>query len=377
MPKKAKWNKIFPYIVAFSIIIILLTIFIGSGYLIVEISSESTSPESSPSTEPLLTSEPSPLPKSPSQEESPSPQLSPSSEASPSPEPSLSTEPPTEQPTEQPNAEPTPELHNCVWMLPYRLLPWRGHYAKGLGNELDDPQFIIDRLDGLNIDCVMVHGGNWTSDGTIKYDSGTTFEMWTDFINAMKAWNTNIKVLVWVLGYGNADLSNSSIRDEMYDSARELLGAVPFDGWNEDYEGWKGDVSDAITFYQGMARTVKNIGKIATIAAEVEWGGYGIEDYVNLTTFDYIMPMFYGYVSSLDAEYYWNKILTKSPAPVIMGLAVLLKQNGGTPLAQQLTWIDTQSHPNLAGFSLWAYDYMSNEDFEAWKNWKTKNSILS
>jgi hypothetical protein len=336
MAKETKLTKIVQYIVASSITIVLLTSLIGSVIFNPGIPLESSSPE-----------------------------------------PSVSTEPPTEQPTEQPNAEPTPELHNCVWMLPYRLLPWRGHYAKGLGNELDDPQFIIDRLDGLNIDCVMVHGGNWTSDGTIKYDSGTTFKMWTDFINAMKAWNTNIKVLVWVLGYGNADLSNSSIRDEMYDSARELLGAVPFDGWNEDYEGWKGDVSDAITFYQGMARTVKNIGKIATIAAEVEWGGYGIEDYVNLTTFDYIMPMFYGYVSSLDAEYYWNKILTKSPAPVIMGLAVLLKQNGGTPLAQQLTWIDTQSHPNLAGFSLWAYDYMSNEDFEAWKNWKTKNSILS
>jgi hypothetical protein len=161
----------------------------------------------------------------------------------------------------------------------------------------------------------------------------------------------------------------------MYDSARELLSYVSFDGWNEDYEGWEGDVSYAIAFYQGMASSIKSMGKIATIAAEVEWGGYCIEDYAYFTNYDYIFPMFYRRVSSSAAEYFWNKILTESPVPVIMGLAVLMKQNGGIPLAQQLAWIDTQSHSNLAGFSLWAYDYMSDEDFEAWQNWETKDTI--
>jgi len=273
------------------------------------------------------------------------------------------------------NARARAKLQNCVWMLPYELLPWSGHYSGGLGNELDNPQYMIDRLDGLNIDCVIVRGGTWKSDGTISYDSGTTFVMWTNFINAMKAWNPNIKVLVWVLGYNSADLSNPTIRETMYSSARQLLSAVPFDGWNEDYEGWRGETSHAITFYQGIASAVKSMGKMATIATEVEWGGYHIEDYASLTNFDYIMPMFYAHVSLSNAKYYWDEILAHSPVPVIMGLAVLLKQNGGTPLAQQLTWIDTQFHTNLAGFSLWAYDYMSYEDFDAWKNWKTKDTI--
>jgi hypothetical protein len=260
-------------------------------------------------------------------------------------------------------------------MVPYRLHPWSGHYPGGLGNELDNPQYMIDRLEGLNIDCVMVHGGNWKSDGTIAYDFGTSFEMWTNFINAMKDWNPDVKVLVWVLGYGNADLSDVRIRNTMYDSARELLSSVPFDGWNEDYEGWDGDVADAMAFYQGMASTVKGMGKIATIATEVEWGGYHIEDYAYLTNFDYIMPMFYAKVSFSNAEYYWDKILDCSPVPVVMGLAVLLKQSGDIPLDQQLEWIDTQSDSNLAGFALWAYDYMSYEDLEAWENWETKNTI--
>jgi hypothetical protein len=273
------------------------------------------------------------------------------------------------------NAREPAKLQNCVWMLPYELLPWSGHYSGGLGNELDNPQYMIDRLDGLSIDCVIVRGGTWKSDGTISYDPGTTFVMWKNFIDAMKTWNPNIKVLVWVFSWDSADLSNPSIRDTMYNSAKQLLSAVPFDGWNEDYEGWSGETSHAITFYQGIASAVKSMGKIATIATEVEWGGYHIEDYASLTNFDYIMPMFYAHVNLSNAKYYWDKILAHSPVPVIMGLAVLLKQNGGTPLAEQLAWIDTQSHTNLAGFSLWAYDYMTYEDFDAWKNWKTKDTI--
>jgi hypothetical protein len=34
-------------------------------------------------------------------------------------------------------------------------------------------------------------------------------------------------------------------------------------------------------------------------------------------------------------------------------------------------------HPNLAGFSIWAYDYWTDTDFTAWANWATKGSVPS
>jgi hypothetical protein len=277
-----------------------------------------------------------------------------------------------------PPSPPSGTLQNCVWMIPYKYLPWKGYYPGGLGNELDNPQYMIDKLDGLNINCIGVHGGSWKSDGTIAYDTGTTFAMWTNFINAIKDWNPNIKILVWVIAWDTADLSDPNIRDKMYDSAEYLLNSVPFDGWNDDYEGWSGDPSDIVTFWQGLASRVKSMGKLATVATEVEWGGWHIEEvYPYLTNFDYIMPMYYAKISTANAADYWNRVLSNSPVPVIMGLAVLLKQNGGTPFSEQLIWIDTQSHSNLAGFGIWAYDYMSYEDLEAWDNWPTKNIIGS
>jgi hypothetical protein len=50
-------------------------------------------------------------------------------------------------------------------------------------------------------------------------------------------------------------------------------------------------------------------------------------------------------------------------------------------LSRQLSWIDqamnSSSHSNLAGFSLWAYDRWSTNDFTAWANWPTKGSVPS
>jgi hypothetical protein len=123
-----------------------------------------------------------------------------------------------------------------MWLFPYKYLPLTGHYWEsrdgfdGLGNEFVDPQCIIDNLEGMNIDTLIVAGGTWRSDGTIAYDSGTPISVWKNFVAALKAWDPNLKILVWVLGWSDTDLSKLAIRQTMCNSAKDLLTAVPFDG---------------------------------------------------------------------------------------------------------------------------------------------------
>jgi hypothetical protein len=275
---------------------------------------------------------------------------------------------------EEPDDGPA-EIANCAWLFPYRYLPWEGRQPGGLGNEFEDPQFLIDNLEGTQLDCLIVHGGEWQADGSISRDPGVTPALWTNFTNEVKTWNPDMKVLVWAttIGGSTTDLSDSSKREAMYDSVRTLLDSAPFDGYNEDYEGWSGDLAYLRTFYEGIISTVKGMGKLATVATEVEWGTYHIEDYTELLEgFDCNMPMYYGHIKYYDSAT-WNKILEYSPCPVSMGLSIWDSVrdpvDSGITFAQQLAWVDTQSHENLAGIAVWSYDQMSIQDVEDLKAW--------
>ncbi len=218
----------------------------------------------------------------------------------------------------------------------------------------------------------MTRARLWNPDHTIKYDNSPT--VWKQFINTVKAIDPNFKVLALV-GTGAVDISGSANRTAMISSAKKLLTSAPFDGWNDDLETFSGSNQDLIAYWQGVASMVKGMGEIATVDLGVDWS-YSVEDiYPHLTNFDYIMPMFYKTISFSYAVESWNTILSNSSVPVIMGLAVISEANGNIPLSQQLSWIDGQSHKNLAGFSIWAYDYWSDADFTAWNNWSTKNTF--
>ena len=276
---------------------------------------------------------------------------------------------------EEPDDGPPAEISNCAWLFPYRYLPWEGRQPGGLGNEFEDPQYLIDNLEGTQIDCLIVHGGEWQADGSISRDPGVTPELWTNFTLEVKAWNPDMKVLVWATTIGGryTDLSDAGLREAMYDAVRTLLAEAPFDGYNEDYEGWSGDLAYLRTFYEGIISTVKGMGKLATVATEVEWGTYHIEDTTELLEgFDYNMPMYYGHIKYYDSTT-WDKILQYSPCPVCMGLSVFDSVrdpvDSGITFAQQLAWVDTQSHVNLAGIAIWSYDQMSIQDVEDLKAW--------
>jgi hypothetical protein len=90
--------------------------------------------------------------------------------------------------------------------------------------------------------------------------------------------------------------------------------------------------------------------------------------------------MFYTTIEETNALTYWNMILSNSPVPVIMGLEVDHSEVNES-LSQQLSWVDqalnSSQHSNLAGFSIWAYDYWSTTDFTAWANWPTKGPVPS
>jgi hypothetical protein len=241
----------------------------------------------------------------------------------------------------------------------------------------------VTRLESVNINCIIVWAGWWNPDHTINYaDSPTT---WTQFINTVKAVNPNFVVLALVNGDG-IDISDSTNRTMMLNAVQQLLTSAPFDGINDDLETFNGTNQNLIDYWQAEASMVKGMGEIATVDLGVDWT-YTIEDvYPYLTNFNYVMPMFYWTIEDSNALSYWNRILSNSPVPVIMGLDVNQNEMNNFPLSKQLSWIDqamaSSPHSNLAGFAIWAYDYWDNsggksKDFAAWANWATKGSVPS
>ncbi len=261
------------------------------------------------------------------------------------------------------------KLQNCTWLLPS---------SEGLQLMNESPSMwksTAIRLEKVNINCIIVWAGTWNADHTINYaDSPTT---WAQFISTVKGVNPDFMVLALV-GTGGIDISDSNYRATMLNSVEQLLTSAPFDGWNDDLESFIGSNQNLIDYWQSVASLVKDMGKIATVDVGVDWS-YKIEDvYSYLTNFDYIIPMFYWTIKDANALSYWDRILSNSPVPVIMGLDVDQNEMKNFPLAQQLSWIDqalnSSQHSNLAGFSIWAYDYWDNSggtsnDFLAWANW--------
>jgi hypothetical protein len=269
------------------------------------------------------------------------------------------------------------KLQNCTWLLPS---------DQGLQLMNADPSVwraTATRLESVNINCIIVWAGTWNTDHTINYtDSPAT---WTQLINTVKSVNPNFVVLALVAGWG-IDISQSSYTQTMFNAVRQLLSSAPFDGFNDDLEGFTGSNQNLIDYWQAEASMIHNMGKLVTVDTGVDWS-YKIEDvYPYLTNFDYVLPMFYWTIKDSNASTYWDRILSNSPVPVIMGLDVDQEEMNNYPLLQQLSWIDqalsSSPHSKLAGFSIWAYDYWdasggAYNDFAAWSNWTTKNTAPS
>ncbi len=263
------------------------------------------------------------------------------------------------------------KLQNCTWLTSNE----DGLHLMNASSSVW--RATITRLESVNINCIIVWGGTWNVNHTISYDDSPT--VWTQFIKTVKAVNPNFVVLVLVAGWG-IDISDPTNRTLMLNAVQQLLASAPFDGLNDDLENFTGTNQNLIDYWQAEASMVHGMGKIATVDLTVGWS-YNIEDvYPYLTNFDYVMPMFYSRIEEPNALSFWNMILSNSPVPVIMGLEVDHSEVNES-FSQQLSWIDqalnSSQHSNLAGFSIWAYDYWSTTDFAAWANWATKGSVPS
>ena len=260
------------------------------------------------------------------------------------------------------------KLNNCAWLLPSN---------DGLQLMNASPSVwraTVNKLQNVNITCIIVWAGTWNTDHTINYADLPT--VWSQFISTVKAVNPNFEVLALVNGW-SIDISDPTYRTAMLNAVQQLLASAPFDGFNDDLENFTGTNQNLIDYWQAEASMVHGMGEIATVDLTVGWS-YNIEDvYPYLTNFDYVMPMFYQTIQDANALTYWNRILSNSPVPVIMALDVN-HDDVNEPFSNQLSWIDqalnSSQHSNLVGFSIWAYDYWSADDFSAWANWAVKGS---
>ncbi len=101
--------------------------------------------------------------------------------------------------TLKPGPQLSDKLQNCVWLLPS---------SEGMQLMSDSSLWKTTavRLEGANINGIIVWAGNWNTDHTINYaDSPST---WTQFIQAVKAVNSNFKVLALVGTGGGIDISD-------------------------------------------------------------------------------------------------------------------------------------------------------------------------
>jgi hypothetical protein len=268
-------------------------------------------------------------------------------------------------------------LQNCTWLLPSDQGLELMHASPSVWRTT------VTRLESANIRCIIVWAGTWNNDHSITYSDSPA--EWIQFINTVKAVNPNFVVLALVAGW-EIDISQSSYTLAMSDAVKQLLSSAPFDGFNDDLEGFTGTNQNLIDYWQAEASMIHDMGKIVSVDTGVDWS-YKIEDvYPYLTDFDYIMPMFYWTIKDANALSYWDRILSNSPVPVIMGLDVDQNEMNNFSMSQQLNWTDqaigSNPHSNLAGFSIWAYDYWdtsggTSNDFEAWTNWTTKNTVPS
>jgi hypothetical protein len=263
---------------------------------------------------------------------------------------------------------PSSRLHNCVWI---------GPSSEGL-EVMNNPSLwhsIALRLKDANINCIIVWAGQWDSDYTINYADAPS--VWKQFINTVKSVSSNFKILALVNGWG-INVEDPSYKSAMLNSVKQLMASASFDGFNDDIENFTGTNRNIIDYWQAEARMIKDMGKIATVDLEIDWP-FTIEDvYPYLTNFNYVIPMFYWKIEDTNALTYWNRILSSSSVPIIMGLDIDPNDMNNYSMSQKLSWIDQtlngSQNSNLAGFSIWAYDFWNNADFSAWNNWATKNN---
>lgn len=239
---------------------------------------------------------------------------------------------------------------------------------------------VVEDLRDSNITYVFV--GYWNHSGnTISYTM-SDYQI-RAVIRALHS--IDCAVLAWAETYhDNAVDVTPENRQNLYAEITRCMNKG-FDGYHDDVESYVGTHQDYIDYLNNATVVLHDLGKLMTAAVGYDWQ-QNTNPYLHM---DYIVTMFYSDRSKCEdpqGRWYWQENFgqymgnNNPPAsPLILGI---MNYHGNEhPLSWQLNWIDNQlasgdGHPQLVGFSIWLYEYMSDSDWEAWKQWiKTPHPI--
>ena len=259
-------------------------------------------------------------------------------------------------------------IQNAAW--PYFPTNKRNVLTNHLGEVVTD-------LENNNITMAFVFVGYWTVPATLTLEM--TDEQITTVINALHA--VGIKVLAWGENAGAIDVSPAN-RDNLYSVIASLM-TKGFDGYHDDIEDWTTTLQDWVDYENNCTVLLHGMDKLMTAAVGFDWQ-QNTNPYLQM---DYIVSMFYSSQSKCEdpqGRAYWQENFgeyggnNNTPAsPVIIGL--MNYYGNKHSLAWQLNWVSNElnldPHPQLAGFCIWLYEYMTPSDWSTWKYWTTGTII--
>ncbi len=260
----------------------------------------------------------------------------------------------------------------AVWIMnaAWSHFPTNKKYV--LIDHLDE---VVADLENNKITMAFVFVGYWNpATQTIGYTM--TDAQITTAINALHA--RGIKVLAWAEDNGPMDIANG--RETIYNEITTCMNKG-FDGYHDDIESYTANCAhqDYIDYLNNATTLLHDMGKLMTAAVAFDWK-QNTNPYLHM---DYIVTMFYTDQSACEdpqGRWYWQENFgqfrgnNNPPAsPVIMGL--MNYYGNDHSLAWQLDWVTDElaldPHPQLTGFSLWLYEYMTDSDWQTWKDWIT------
>jgi hypothetical protein len=238
---------------------------------------------------------------------------------------------------------------------------------------IDHLEEVVANLENNNITMAFTFVGYWDpATNTIGYTM--TDSQITAAINALHA--KGIRVLAWAEDNGQIDIVNN--RQSIYDEITKCMNKG-FDGYHDDIENITPNCAhqDYIDYLNNATTLLHGMNKLMTAAVAFDWQ-QNTNPYLHM---DYIVTMFYSDQSKCEdpqGRWYWQENFgqykgNNNPpgSPVIMGL--MNYYGNQHPLAWQLNWVTNElaldSHPQLEGFCLWLYEYMTANDWEKWNYW--------
>jgi hypothetical protein len=242
---------------------------------------------------------------------------------------------------------------------------------------LDHLSSVAANLKGAHFKYAFVFVGYWNST-TNDIDYDISDELITSTIESLHG--INITVLAWAENIDNNIDVTPTNRNNLYASITKCMNKG-FDGYNDDIEDYKGTLQDWIDYQNNATVVLHSLGKLMTADVGLDWQ-QNMNPYLHM---DFIVTMFYSNQSILEdpqAEAFWQENFgqfmgnNNPPAsPVILG--IMNYYGNDHPLSWQLNQIDellqSYPHPQLAGFSIWLYEYMgtNSNDWQQWNNWIT------